>query len=54
MVGVQRADILGAQDYAMRIGLLERLAALNLSPAEVNRAIAANNYLSAVGQTKER
>ena len=53
VVGVQRADILGAQDYAMRIWLKpERLAALNLSPAEVNRAIAANNYLSAVGQTK--
>ena len=53
VVGVQRADILGAQDYAMRIWLKpERLAALNISPAEVNRAIAANNYLSAVGQTK--
>ena len=39
----------------MRIWLkFERLAALNLSLAEVNRAIAANNHRLAVGQTKER
>jgi multidrug efflux pump len=55
VVGVQRADILGAKDYAMRIWLKpDRLAALNISPAQVNQAIAANNYLSAIGQTKGR
>jgi multidrug efflux pump len=51
--GVQRADILGARTFAMRIWLKpQRLAALNLSPAQVRAALAANNYLAAVGQTK--
>lgn len=51
--GVQRADILGGQNYAIRAWLKpERLAALNLSPARVRDALAANNFLSAVGQTK--
>ena len=30
----------------------ERMAALNVSPTQVRQALAANNYLSAVGQTK--
>jgi multidrug efflux pump len=30
----------------------ERMAALNVSPSQVRQALAANNYLSAVGQTK--
>ncbi len=51
--GVQKADILGGQTYALRIWLkAERLAALNLSPTDIRSALAANNYLSAVGQTK--
>ncbi len=51
--GVQRADILGARTYAMRIWMKpNRMAAFNLSPAEVRAALAANNYLAAVGQTK--
>ncbi|HTJ00207.1 MAG TPA: efflux RND transporter permease subunit [Dongiaceae bacterium] len=51
--GVQRADILGARTFAMRIWLkADRLAALNISPTEVRTALAANNYLSAVGATK--
>src|SRR3954463_14047080 len=51
--GVQRADILGARTFAMRIWLKpDRMAALNISPAQVRQALAANNYLSAVGQTK--
>ncbi len=51
--GVQRADILGGQTYALRIWLhAERMAALNLSPGEIREALLANNYLSAVGQTK--
>ena len=51
--GVQRADILGARTFAMRIWLKpERMAALNISPAQVRQALAANNFLSAVGQTK--
>jgi len=51
--GVQRADILGARTFAMRIWLNpERMAAFNISPVQVRRALAANNYLSAVGRTK--
>ncbi len=51
--GVQRADILGARTFAMRIWLRpDRMAALNVSPAQVRQALAANNYLAAVGQTR--
>jgi multidrug efflux pump len=51
--GVQKADILGGRTFAMRIWLKpDRLAAFNISPNEVRTALAANNFLSAVGQTK--
>jgi multidrug efflux pump len=51
--GVQRADILGGRTFAIRAWLKpDRMAALNVSPAQVRQALAANNYLSAVGQTK--
>jgi multidrug efflux pump len=51
--GVQRADILGARTFAMRIWLKpDRMAAYNISPVQVRRALAANNFLSAPGQTK--
>ncbi|MCB1822723.1 MAG: efflux RND transporter permease subunit, partial [Candidatus Competibacteraceae bacterium] len=51
--GVQRAEILGARTFAMRIWLKpDRMAALNISPAQVRQALAANNYLAAIGQTK--
>jgi len=51
--GVQRADILGGRTFAMRIWLKpDQMAALNVSPAQVRQALAANNYLSAIGQTK--
>jgi len=51
--GVQRADILGARTFAMRVWLKgERMAALGVSPSEVRNALASNNYLAAVGQTK--
>ncbi len=51
--GVQRADVLGGRVFAMRIWLQpDELAARNLSPAEVRRALAANNALAAVGSTK--
>ena len=49
--GVQKADILGGRTFAMRIWLKpDRLAAFNISPNEVRMALAANNFLSAVGQ----
>ena len=51
--GVQKADILGARTFAMRIWLKpDRMAALNLTPADVRNALSANNYLSALGGTK--
>jgi len=51
--GVQRADILGGRTFAMRIWLNPgRMAAYNISPAMVYHALATNNFLSAVGQTK--
>ncbi len=51
--GVQRADILGARTFAIRAWLKpDRMAALNVSPAQVRQALTANNFLSAVGQTK--
>lgn len=51
--GVQKADILGARTFAMRIWLMpDRMAAFGISPEQVRRALAANNYLAAVGRTK--
>src|SRR5206468_3165171 len=51
--GVQRADILAGRTFAMRIWLHpDRMAALNINPAQVWAALAANNFLSAVGHTK--
>jgi len=51
--GVQRADILGARTFAMRIWLKpDRMAAFNITPAQVRLALANNNVLAAVGQTK--
>ncbi|MFO0582547.1 MAG: efflux RND transporter permease subunit [Anaeromyxobacter sp.] len=51
--GVQRADILGGRTFAMRIWLKpDRMSALGVSPVQIRQALAANNYLAAVGQTK--
>src|ERR1700720_4130481 len=51
--GVQRADILGGRTFAMRVWMKpDRMAALNVSPSQVRSALARNNYLSAVGNTK--
>jgi multidrug efflux pump len=53
VAGVQRADILGARTFAMRIWLKpDRMAAFNVSPVQIRRALAANNFIAAVGQTK--
>jgi multidrug efflux pump len=51
--GVQRADILGNRTFAMRIWLKpDAMASRGISPSEVRQALANNNYLSALGQTK--
>src|SRR5213596_390356 len=51
--GVQRADILGARTFAMRIWLKpDQMAAHGIAPSAVRDALARNNYLSALGSTK--
>lgn len=51
--GVQKAEIIGARTFAMRIWLNpDRMAALGLSPLQVRMAIGRQSYLSAVGKTK--
>jgi multidrug efflux pump len=51
--GVQRAEIFGDRTFAMRIWLKpEQMAAHGISPSQVRDALAANNYLSALGRTK--
>jgi multidrug efflux pump len=51
--GVQTAGILGGKLFALRAWLdPEKLAAYNLTAADVSAALTANNFLSAVGATK--
>ena len=51
--GVQRAEVLGGRNFAMRIWLDSKLlAAHNITPLQVRTALASNNYLAALGKTK--
>jgi multidrug efflux pump len=51
--GVANAQILGGQTFAMRIWLDPvRMAALGVAPADVSRALAANNFTAAAGEIK--
>jgi multidrug efflux pump len=51
--GVQRAQLLGARQYALRAWLdPTKLAAHGVTAADVSAALQANNYLSALGTTK--
>ena len=51
--GVQRAEILGGRNFAMRIWLDPTLlAAHSITPLQVRTALGANNYLAALGKTK--
>lgn len=53
ITGVQRIEIFGARTFAMRVWLKpERMAALGISPSQVQQALVANNYLAAIGSTK--
>lgn len=53
LAGVQRAEVLGARTFAMRIWLdPARMAALGVSPVQVRQALTNNNFLAAVGSTK--
>ena len=51
--GVQTAEILGGRTFALRAWLdPERMAAHGVTAADVYAALAANNYLSAAGESK--
>src|ERR1700751_2587984 len=51
--GVASADILGAQNFAMRLWLDPvKMAGRNISPGDVQAAIQANNFQAAAGQDK--
>jgi len=51
--GVQRVTFEGGQQLAMRVWIdPERLAAVGLAPGDVYAALQRNNYLAAVGRTK--
>ncbi|MGD8208200.1 MAG: efflux RND transporter permease subunit, partial [Thiohalocapsa sp.] len=53
--GVAKAQLIGNKTFAMRIWLdPDRMAALDVSPTEVESALQRNNFLSAVGKTKGR
>src|SRR6201998_1254062 len=51
--GVQTAEILGAKYFALRAWLdPDKLPAYALTAADVSQALAANNYISGLGNTK--
>jgi len=51
--GVAKAEMFGHKTYAMRVWLdPRRMAALNVTAADVRRVLLANNYLSGAGETK--
>jgi multidrug efflux pump len=51
--GVSKAEILGGQTYSMRIFMNPiKMAALNVTPADVSRVLRDNNFLTAAGRTK--
>jgi multidrug efflux pump len=53
VAGVANAQILGGQTYAMRVWLdTNKMAALNISPADVLAALQKQNFQTAAGQTK--
>lgn len=51
--GVQRAEILGNRQFAMRIWLdPQRMAAHGVTATDVSAALTGNNFISAIGHTK--
>ncbi|OYV38450.1 MAG: multidrug efflux protein, partial [Acidocella sp. 20-61-6] len=51
--GVQTAEILGPQNFAMRVWLdPTKLAAYGLTASDVNAALANNDFIAALGNTK--
>ena len=53
LTGVAQAQLIGAQTFAMRIWLdPQRMAAVGITAAEVQRVLRRNNFLAGVGQAK--
>jgi multidrug efflux pump len=53
IAGVQRAEILGGETFAMRLWLdADRMAAYGVTGRDVRAALTANNVLAAVGRTR--
>ncbi|MBV8665238.1 MAG: efflux RND transporter permease subunit, partial [Burkholderiaceae bacterium] len=51
--GVQTAELLGARQFALRAWLdASKMAAFGVTAADVSNALAANNYLTALGVSK--
>ena len=51
--GVQKARIIGARTFAMRVWLKpDRMTALGVTPTQVRRVLEENNFQAAVGSTK--
>ncbi|MDP3561412.1 MAG: multidrug efflux RND transporter permease subunit [Legionellaceae bacterium] len=51
--GIAQANILGGQTYSMRVFLDPgKMAATNVTSADVSKVLASNNYLTAAGSTK--
>ncbi len=51
--GVQKADLLGPKNFAIRAWLdPDKLAAFRLTASDVSAALARNNYISGIGNTK--
>ncbi|HXP96890.1 MAG TPA: efflux RND transporter permease subunit [Telmatospirillum sp.] len=51
--GVQTAEILGAKNFALRAWLdPDKLAAFNVTASDVSAALASNDYISGLGNTK--
>ena len=53
VTGVQTAEILGGQNFALRAWLdPQKMAAYGLTGAEINQALAQNDFISGLGTTK--
>jgi multidrug efflux pump len=53
VAGVQQAELLGAQTFSLRAWLdPKKLASYNITATDVYAALASNDYISAVGNTK--
>lgn len=51
--GVQNAELLGARNFALRAWLNpQKLAAYDLTAADINQALRTNNFISGLGNTK--